>query len=41
MSPLAALDFLHTGLTAVTLTDDANEGLRAFAAKRDPSWTSR
>jgi enoyl-CoA hydratase/carnithine racemase len=41
MSPDAALDFLHTGLTAVTLTDDAKEGLRAFAAKRDPSWTSR
>jgi enoyl-CoA hydratase/carnithine racemase len=41
MSPDAALDFLHTGLTAVTLTDDAKEGLRAFAGKRDPSWTSR
>ena len=41
MSPLVALDFLQAGLTSVTLTDDAREGLRAFAEKRDPTWTSR
>ncbi|MGH9892361.1 MAG: enoyl-CoA hydratase-related protein, partial [bacterium] len=41
MSPLAALDFLHTGLTGLTLTEDAKEGLAAFAEERDPNWTSR
>lgn len=40
MSPLAALDFLHTGLTAITLTDDAKEGLSAFSEKRHPIWTA-
>jgi enoyl-CoA hydratase/carnithine racemase len=41
MSPLAALDFLHAGLTSLTLTDDAREGLLAFSEKRDPTWTAR
>ncbi len=41
MSPLAALDFLQAGLTTLTLTDDAREGLRAFAEKRDPTWSAR
>ncbi|MGH8959484.1 MAG: enoyl-CoA hydratase/isomerase family protein [Acidimicrobiia bacterium] len=41
MSPRTALDFLQAGLTSVTLTEDASEGLRAFAEKRDPTWTSR
>ena len=34
----SALDFLQTGLTAVTLTDDAREGLAAFGEKRTPNW---
>jgi enoyl-CoA hydratase/carnithine racemase len=38
LSPLAALDYLHAGLTAVTLTEDAREGLAAFSEKRDPVW---
>jgi enoyl-CoA hydratase/carnithine racemase len=41
MSPEAALDFLQTGLTAVTLTEDAREGLAAFAEKRAPVWVGR
>jgi enoyl-CoA hydratase/carnithine racemase len=41
MSPLAALDFLQAGLTSLTLTDDAREGLLAFSEKRDPTWTAR
>lgn len=37
----AALDFLHGGLTAVALTDDAAEGVAAFLEKRDPEWRGR
>ncbi len=37
----AALDYLHTGLTAVAMTDDAAAGVAAFAEKRDPEWTGR
>lgn len=37
----AALDYLHTGLTAVAMTDDAAEGVAAFGEKRDPEWTGR
>ncbi len=41
MSSLAALDFLQAGLTTLTLTDDAREGLGAFLEKRDPIWSAR
>ena len=34
----AALDHLHTGLTAVAMTDDAAEGVAAFVEKRDAEW---
>lgn len=33
-----ALDMLQNGLTAVTMTDDAREGMAAFAEKRTPDW---
>ncbi|MDH3469907.1 MAG: enoyl-CoA hydratase-related protein [Acidimicrobiia bacterium] len=35
----AALDYLHNGLTAVALTDDAAEGVAAFLEKREPNWS--
>lgn len=36
-----ALDHLHIGLTAVSFTDDAAEGVAAFLEKRDPTWSGR
>lgn len=34
-----ALDRLQGGLTEITMTDDAAEGIRAFLEKRDPDWS--
>ena len=37
----AALDYLHNGLTAVAMTEDAAEGVAAFGEKRKPAWRGR
>jgi enoyl-CoA hydratase/carnithine racemase len=37
----AALDRLQGGLTAVSLTEDAIEGVAAFIQKRHPEWRGR
>jgi enoyl-CoA hydratase/carnithine racemase len=36
-----ALDRLQGGLTEITMTDDASEGVAAFMEKRDPRWSGR
>ncbi len=36
-----ALDRLQGGLTEITMTDDASEGVAAFLEKRDPRWSGR
>jgi enoyl-CoA hydratase/carnithine racemase len=41
MDPDTALDTLHIGLTAVSFTDDASEGVSAFLERRTPEWTGR
>lgn len=41
MDPDTALDNLHIGLTAVSFTDDAKEGVSAFLERRDPQWSGR
>lgn len=37
----AALDHLHIGLTTISTTDDAREGVQAFVEKRSPEWRGR
>lgn len=37
----AALEYLEAGLTALLLTEDAAEGIRAFQEKRPPVWRGR
>ncbi|VAW08964.1 Enoyl-CoA hydratase [hydrothermal vent metagenome] len=41
MDPDTALDHLQIGLTAVSFTDDAQEGVSAFLERRTPTWTGR
>ncbi|MDP8959452.1 MAG: enoyl-CoA hydratase-related protein [Actinomycetota bacterium] len=36
-----ALDVLQAGLTEVAMTEDAEEGVRAFLEKRPPQWRGR
>ncbi len=36
-----ALDFLQAGLTALTLSEDAREGVSAFIEKRPANWQGR
>lgn len=38
MDTETALDYLHMGLTAISSTGDAEEGIAAFLEKRDPVW---
>lgn len=37
----AALEHLHSLVTVLTLSEDSQEGLRAFLEKREPRWRGR
>ncbi len=37
----AALDYLHSQFTLITLTEDSKEGIRAFFEKREPDFKGR
>src|SRR5436305_1896591 len=41
MGAADALNYLHTMLTINTMTEDAAEGIAAFAEKREPQWKGR
>ncbi len=41
MAAAEALATLHPLLTVITTTEDASEGMAAFAEKRPPTWTGR
>ena len=36
-----ALDRLQGGLTEISMTNDATEGITAFLEKRDPDWSGK
>ena len=40
-SAAEALQLLHPMLTITSYTEDAAEGIAAFAEKRDPQWKGR